>query len=611
MTTALNSRAARRDVRRNRRATPNHASLFLLRALLGVSLLQTSTQSAAAGATLPVGPLPPASPCCLIAPPVIAPTLREQDLPSIRREETVPQTEVSTPSRPDAERIITDQLLPSAISQVVVNASLLMDEIKMLLVQFIGKNRVSDKVLEQVREEIEEMVRQRGRLAQVTLSVIPGTGAEDGSTLLASIHEISVRTVRVEQDGGTDLPQALLDEILADTKADLDAGRALDLDRLDSRLKQRMSLKDVTVRAALIPVDPNHVDVNVLVRAAPVEPAGWLAQYDNNGLRAYGRERFTAGVSIPGTMLSGDQTDALALTSSGMTYGRVAYEFPLVAAGARINIWSSRVNYRVPSATHGNATLVGTGLTFPLQINSVSAWTGTLNYVHRHEADRLANDTPSADKTTRSVQGKIDARYFPSQSRTLHFTTAWTLGDLDLSALASAAAQDQNSARTAGGFAKLEWNAGWNAWYGPSGKFDAGIEVKGQFASKNLDQSDKFALGGPLGIRAYNSAEALGDEGHVTSVDLGYRPIDRLRIYGFYDIGRTRLAKQRWAPGSMANQYTLQGAGVGMTYTGTALVGSAILARQIGANPGLSAAGSDADGSSRRSRLWLSLTWRR
>lgn len=542
---------------------------------------------------------------------MITPTLREQGLPSIRREEAAPHPQVSTPDHPDAELPINDQLLPSAITQVVVMTPLLVDEIKLLLVQFIGKKRVSNKALEQVRGQLWEMIRQRGRLAQVTLSVIPGPEAEGGSTLQARIDYISVRTVRVEQDGGAALPQALLDDILTDTKSDLKGGGALDLDRLDSRLKQRMSLKDVTVRATLIPVDTDHVDVTVLVRAVPVEPVGWLAQIDNNGSRTYGRARFTAGVSLPGRMLPGDQIDALTLASSGMTYGRIAYEFPLAGAGTRVNLWGSRVAYQVPSTTHGNATLLGTGLTFPLQVDNISIWTGSLNYVHRHETDNLVNAAPSADKTTRSVQGKADLRYFPSPDRTLHLNATWTLGNLGLSALASAAAQDQNSARTAGGFAKFEWNAGWNAWFGPSGKFDAGLEVKGQFASKNLDQSDKFALGGPLGVRAYNASEALGDEGHVSSVDLGYRPIDRLRIYGFYDIGRTRLARQPWASGSPANQYTLQGAGVGMTYAGTSLTGSATVARQIGANPGLPATGRDADGSSGRSHLWLSLAWRR
>jgi hypothetical protein len=65
---------------------------------------------------------------------VITPTLREQGLPSIRREEAAPHPQVSTPDHPDAELPINDQLLPSAITQVVVMTPLLVDEIKLLLV---------------------------------------------------------------------------------------------------------------------------------------------------------------------------------------------------------------------------------------------------------------------------------------------------------------------------------------------------------------------------------------------------------------------------------------------------------------------------------------------
>jgi hemolysin activation/secretion protein len=548
----------------------------------------------------------------LAASPVnVVPNLQQQGLPSIRHEESAPNVASQKSNSPEAEPVLADQLLLSPIRQIALKSPLFSAEIKVLLCEFIGKDRVSANALEQVRGQIWDLYRQRGRLVRVALLVIPGEEGDGGSMLQARVDEISVRAVRVEQEGEITLKQSLLDDILASAKADVGGGGVLDLDRLDSRLKRRMALKDVNVRATLIPVDPDHVDVNVLVRAAPLEPVAWLAQYDNDGMPTYGRDRYTVAVSIPGHVLPGDQMDVQALASSGMTYGRFGYELPLVTLGARLNVWGTRLDYRVPLVARGEATALGAGLTSPLYMDNASVWTGTLNYLNKRETGHLANDTPTADKTIHSVQGKVAASYFISQTKSLYLNATLTMGNLDLSALASAAAQDHSSAKTAGTFTRMEWEAGWNwrASFDQSGKWDAGLKVKGQLASKNLDQSEKFALGGPLGVRAYSASEALGDEGYVASADLGYQLISGLRMFGFYDVGRTRLSKQPWALQATAAQYPLQGAGVGLAFARKSLVGSAAYARQIGPNPGLSAAGLDADGSRRRARLILSLMW--
>ena len=44
-----------------------------------------------------------------------------------------------------------------------------------------------------------------------------------------------------------------------------------------------------------------------------------------------------------------------------------------------------------------------------------------------------------------------------------------------------------------------------------------------QFASKNLDISEKMSLGGSTGVRAYPSGEANGDQGYVLNLELRQR----------------------------------------------------------------------------------------
>ncbi|HZV99893.1 MAG TPA: ShlB/FhaC/HecB family hemolysin secretion/activation protein [Methylophilaceae bacterium] len=536
---------------------------------------------------------------------IIVPNLERQGIPSIKREETAPAQ-----SKPEekAEPAMADLRLESPIARIEQPSSLASPEITALLSKFVGMAQIPGHELDQARGQVWNWYRQHGRMTRVELQAVSQSESAGGSLLRVHIYEIKIRTIKVEQEGSTDIRQDLLDNILASAQSDIEASSALDLDNLDSRIKRRLFLKDVNVRATLVPIGQDEVDVKILVRAKPLEPLGFLAQYDNYGIRAFGRNRYTAGISIPGRMLAGDQLDVLGIRTSGMTYGRLAYEFPLVGLGARMNVWAAGVDYEASSGIHGHFLQAGTGLIYPLHISNSSVWLGYLNYSNRQEVTRLDDDTRVADKSSNSLQGKVDASYYLSPTQSLYFNAGLTLGKLDLSDLPSAKQQDRISARTDGGYTKLEWGAGWNSLLGKAKKLDFRLGVKGQFADKNLDQSEKLALGGPTGVRAYGPVEALGDDGYVATAEIGYRPTEWLRAYSFYDIGHIRRFHDAWATDSIPQSYYLKGAGAGISCTYKSLVGSLVYAHQIDDNPGLFAGGVDSEGERSRDRLWLSLT---
>lgn len=542
------------------------------------------------------------------APTVIVPNPEQQGLPSLRREDPLlKKMPEQVPA--DAAPTTADLDLPSAITRVDLQAPLFSREIEALLQQFMGKRHISGRALETVRGQIWDLYRQHGRMTRVELLADPKSEADGGSVLRARVDEIVVRAVLVEREGQGGVDQALLDDILASAKTDVAEGGVLDLDRLDGRIKRRIFLGDVDVRATLVPVDATHVDMKVLVSAKPVLPLVMLAQYDNNGSRSYGRNRYTVGAAIPGRMLAGDRLDLLGITSKGMDFGRFAYEFPLVGIGSRLALSGSHIDYEASSSgAKGKSTQLGSSLSRPLLIDNSWVWIGYLDYSYRHQVDRLRNDAITGDKNISSVQARADVNYYLAPSQSLHFNAAVVLGRLDLSALPSAREQDRISAGTDGNFAKLEWGAGWSALFGPNGKLDARVETKGQFANKNLDQSEKFALGGPAGMRAYGASEALGDSGYLANAEIGYRPADWLRAFSFYDIGRIRRYHRPWIVESVPVEYTLQGAGAGLAFSHKSLVGSVVYAHQIGANRGLSAIGEDSEGLKSRDRLWVSLT---
>ena len=539
---------------------------------------------------------------------VITPNIERQGLPQFRPEAPLPMDRPRN-ALPGSETAIPDLVLPSAIGRIDLKTPQPATEVDALLQPYLGRNRISGRELEETRGAIWEFYRRHGRMTRVELQAIPNDETNGGSILQVRIHEVRVRAVRVEQQGSQPVDQALLEQIIIDAKADVAEGGALDLDRLESRIKRREFVGDLDVRATLVPVATDSVDVKILVSWRKPLPIAFLAQVDNYGLKTFGRIRYTAGLSIPGRIRAGDKVDIIGIKTEGLNYARLGYETPLADIGARASAWGSYTDYQAPTGINGESSQIGAGLSYPLHYGRSSVLIGHLNFVNRNQVDRLGGtSTLIGDKSINNIQARVDANFLLGPVRSLHFDAVLTHGNLDLSSLPAVQAQDSLSARTNGQFNKLEWNTSWSTLAGMDGRYDFRLGAKGQFASKNLDQSEKFALGGPNGVRGYGPAEALGDDGTILDVEAGYRLRDGLRLYTFYDVGRIRRHHQPWAAEVIPVNYTLQAAGVGLNFAYKALIGSLTYARQIGANPGVSAAGLDSEGSTARQRLWLSMT---
>ena len=100
-------------------------------------------------------------------------------------------------------------------------------------------------------------------------------------------------------------------------------------------------------------------------------------------------------------------------------------------------------------------------------------------------------------------------------------------------------------------------------------------DISGQLASKNLDASEKFVLGGMDGVRAYPQGEGFGDEGVIANLEaslllagLSAHVPGQVHVLGFVDGGRITINKNPWFSGAIQpdNQRTLGSYGVGMTW---------------------------------------------
>jgi hemolysin activation/secretion protein len=177
---------------------------------------------------------------------------------------------------------------------------------------------------------------------------------------------------------------------------------------------------------------------------------------------------------------------------------------------------------------------------------------------------------------------------------------------------AAALTTDQGARRVEGSFAKLGYNLGLIQTL--SQRWSLNASLRGQYAGKNLDSSERMSLGGNAGIRAYPGAEGTGDQGWQGSVNFNYQASGTLTTRLFYDVGQIWVNKREYvgwnaATPNLANRYDLQGVGLGFDWRFVPGATLALnLAAPLGNNPSADARGNDSDARRRSVRGWITVS---
>lgn len=337
----------------------------------------------------------------------------------------------------------------------------------------------------------------------------------------------------------------------------------------------------------------------------------------NHGARATGVEQFAAGLAYaPG---DGSQLRGNALAARGLESLRLAYTLPIGADGWRVSLHASELRYRLGGDfaaldADGRAQTAGLGLTYPLLRSAIANLRLSLSAEHRRYADDslgTALRRKRADTFTLGLAGdRSDGLWgggFTQASATL------VQGKLDLSGVAADAAADRAGPRAAGGYLKLAGRA--ERLQRITDSLSLSATLNAQWAADNLDSSEKFALGGPFGIRAYPVSEASGDAGWLANLELRYSLDERWQAIGFLDGGEIRQHTNPWAGwqggGSQPNRYGLAGAGLGLVWRSADGIDVQLaLASPLGGHSGKTASGDNQDGSAREPRAWLNASLR-
>ena len=457
-------------------------------------------------------------------------------------------------------------------------------------------NRSIDfQTLQQAADRVAGYFQQQGRLVHV---LIP---AQDITAGVVSLRIVHARLGQVQVTGAPagDAPR------LRDWVYDhVPRGKRISLPALERSLLLLDDLPELAVSGALARgSEPGRSNLDLQVRPRP-RVVG-VASVDDYGTSSTGRMRTSGQLALNGLLGFGSRLALNAMYSTGTTFGQLRFGMPVGDDGLRMGVDASRMDYHVVGAAFqalaisGYTDSAGLHLSYPL--------------LRTRPANLLLKTGWNFDSIHNSnAAGEVADQTYDTRVGHLELDGNWLGRGVNTAALRlSAGSIGRNSAGpynaqydVAGNFAKLYYLISHSqalAW-GLSGS----ASLSGQFANRNLDSSEQMYLGGPYGLRAYNSGQLPATQGELLSLALSKTLPWNTQLQGFYDFGSVQTWKVAPAAEAAGNQYTVQDVGLGLSWWGPhGWTLTAAWAHRLGhLNPGVSQQLA-LNGGLASSRLWV------
>jgi hemolysin activation/secretion protein len=452
-------------------------------------------------------------------------------------------------------------------------------DVSTLLAKYIGNDRSFDD-LESAAEVLQTAIRQEGLfLAQVD---IPEQKLSDG------VIELRVLEGRLDTVELAPLPEGLLvkREQVEAILARLEPGDLLTVDRIERVLFLLSDLRGINV-SSVISAGSKPGTAKLGVTLKPGERSEKSADIDNYGSVYTGRYRLSGAYGINSPFGRGDlfKLTANVSTTAGMEFVRGAYQSPVGGSGLKLGTALSLLKYKlgtasfVPLQAHGQAAVVSFFSLYPVIRNRNFNTFSQVNYDRRQfrdMQDALSVDNKKhADVLNLGLVGDSRDQFIGGGVN--NFSLGLTAGKITLdSAVLLASDQAGTGRKINGGFAKVNYSLGrqqllWAKADNTANRLVVYASFQGQVASKNLDNSEKFSLGGPAGIRGYAGGEATGDSGNMLSWELRKNIIGEsikgdLVVSTFGDYGRVKL-NHTALPTDFVNSTSLISHGLGLAWS--------------------------------------------
>ena len=529
--------------------------------------------------------------------------------PAPRRDEPKAEIEGATPLAAEGEAIL--------VQGFEVHGNTLLPEKRIHAILSAHQGReLSGLELHQVAEELAAAYLDAGYFAARVY--LPPQAVTNG------VVQLHVYEGFLEEDGiaFTNPGARLQDEqVHSFLSSNLSEGEVLTVEAVERTILLINDLPGVNSRSTLYPGEEVG-SARFLLQIEEEPSISGNIDADNFGSYYTGEERLGATIYINSPSRRGDQVVVRAVTSgSDSNYGYVEYNTPLSGNGLRAGVsvdyldYELGKQYRSLDAT-GNAGELRGFLAYPFLRGRHFNVFGQVD-VSRLELEDSNNSGLEADRTIDKVEFSLHGDHDDDHwaDGVTYYRLAVALGDVGINGNDAFKAFDDQNSETEGGFGRFNYELA--RLQHIQGNLSTFLSLSGQFASQNLDSSQKFFIGGPFSVAGYPTGEISGDEGTLLHADLRYDFYNlpwrgNLQASVFYAAGWAKLFKDTWSGWNdpnpeLDNDIMLQSAGFGFTQTwDETFVLRGLLGYQVGSNETEDPdSGEATDGSSKNYRAWV------
>ncbi|WP_430962737.1 ShlB/FhaC/HecB family hemolysin secretion/activation protein [Pseudomonas protegens] len=362
-----------------------------------------------------------------------------------------------------------------------------------------------------------------------------------------------------------------LDSVIRAPLSSLDRGTAVQSGDLERSLLLLNDLPGVKVKGTLrAGREPGTTDL--LVDAQPGPWASGSLEADNFGGYHTGEFRLGGSFNLNNPLRLGDQLNLRVLgTDRDQRYYRTAYQLPLGPWSTRLGAAYSHMSYALNRKRlkklemNGQASVQSVFVVQPILRGRTFDLSAQLQYENKQLRDDIDLIELSRRKHielwTLSLGGNRQDRFLGGGYN--QFNLSYGSGQLTFDD-AFEQRSDRDTAATGGGFAKTNLQLARLQRLG--NRFQLYAQLNAQWASSNLDSSEKMGLGGPYGVRAYPQSAGIGDQGWQAGLELSYALAPRWQLSLFSDKGYVQVNRLPWT--KEINTQRLQSAGLGARWSG-------------------------------------------
>lgn len=475
----------------------------------------------------------------------------------------------------------------------VVGVTRLSDvEVGNVLKPFVGRE-LDTAGIHEAADALNKLYRERGYF--VAKVFIPPQDVAD--TIRLDVYEGYLDTPGIEVvNKGQRVDTKVVQDILA---AHLKNGDAIHRADYERALLIAEDLPGVTTKSTLYPgAQVGTARLRTTLSDLPLMNGN--VDIDNFGSRATGQFRLGSTLYLNSPGGAGDQAVARIVTSGERSnYAYVTYLRPISSTGTRIG---ASVDYFTYDADYinnlgyseGNASDLRLYLTHPI----IRSRHGNLNI--RADVSQLSIDDRNdlqfnarrkITTATVALHGDDDHPWLRTGLTT--YNLGVTLGTVDQQGNATYVTADQATAKTDGGFARVNFSG--SRLSRLSDRWSVLTKINAQWANANLDSSQRFYLGGGTSLAGYPLGEASGDIGAEYSVELrrDFMPPWSGTLTGglFLQQGWVRTHKTPWTGWQgvnplLENEFTLSSTGFSVLSTiAQNWVLRGLVGWQLGSNP--------------------------